>query len=355
MNSNFLAVAVMIALAATAHGQTPKLLLHDLTIQLTPAYVAEHLTWIEKERPFLDGLMLRPDVCFHVAGAKPVSYEVILKEFSPLKNLKPKTLKHSFGMIFPFYEQPKVDFFDDWSIVVQNWRNYARVIREVGLKGIALDNEEYLAHSALSNYPDDCRYKDKSLSEYAAQARKRGREIMKAVVEEFPDIAVLHFHGPYLSQPDAPSVVYSLPDWNELVGPFFVGFVEGKGAESVVIDGGEMYCLRSKEDFATAYSWQKQGIASDDTDCLFIPAALRPTWRSNVSVSWGIYNQTPVGCPENQMTAETFGMTLENALVRADDYVWLYTEDFTLLKGDVRAEKTWVEAVQAAKAKAARR
>src|SRR3712207_7225783 len=47
-------------------------------------------------------------------------------------------------------------------------------------------NEEY--RGGLFNYPENCSAPDKSLGEYQDQARLRGREVMRAMTEEFPGL-----------------------------------------------------------------------------------------------------------------------------------------------------------------------
>src|SRR5436305_1343261 len=71
-----------------------------------------------------------------------------------------------------------LDWFDDFSAVVTNARLAARVAREGKCRGILLDVEEY--GGKLFTYRRQRDAKKKSWDEYAAQARRRGGEVMTA-------------------------------------------------------------------------------------------------------------------------------------------------------------------------------
>ena len=271
----------------------------------------------------------------------PLSYTTVEAEFAPLKNLNSTTLTDNFALVF---NDKCADPFDDWTVCIQNWTTFAKAIKDAGLVGIAFDNEEY--SGKWSNYPDDVKYKNKSLQEYQDQVRLRGREIMQAVSTEFPNIKIITFHGPYISEPQTPEwIIGSWPLYHELKGPFFAGFLEGMGSAAMNIDGGEIYQLRTKQEFADSYNWQKFGMSSNETNSSFIVPSMRQSWRDNVSISWGVYNQPWWGATMNSSVIKT---TLENALSQADDYVWLYLEGNTLLApGGIGQD--WVDAIRSAK------
>ena len=91
------------------------------------------------------------------------------------------------------------DFFDAaaWDTNVAQMRALARVARrpEFQCDGIFFDNEEYFER--VWNYPDDVLYGATiSLEEYRAKARERGRQLMEALVSEWPQARVIAAHGP---------------------------------------------------------------------------------------------------------------------------------------------------------------
>jgi hypothetical protein len=175
----------------------------------------------------------------------------------------------------------------------------------------------------------------------------RGTQIMQAISAEFPEITVLVYHGPYLSEPKTPdSVIVQQAgpgDTSDLTGSVFVGFLEGLGPEATLVDGGEVYGYRTPDDFSGSYQWRKHDIASEETDSAIIPEDARARWADDVSISFGIYN-LPFPTEEYKVNPAIMRATLENALRVADQYVWYYTyEDNWLIPNDMPA--CWETAV----------
>src|SRR5205807_298285 len=157
-----------------------------------PDYVRDHFAHIET-LPF-DGLVFATTSGSVLMSGVARSYAEIAADFAPVRGLPFVRMKHNFAW---FEIDRPADFFGDWSITVENFRTFARVLRESGIEGVFFDNEEY--HGHLFNYPDDCADNTKSLAAYQDQARLRGREIMQAMTEEFPALVFLALHGPYSS------------------------------------------------------------------------------------------------------------------------------------------------------------
>jgi hypothetical protein len=85
-----------------------------------------------------------------------------------------------------------VDWFDDagWEQIVEHWRIAARLARQSGCKGLLFDPEPYTPpHSAFS-YAAQAQRKQHGFNDYAVKARQRGREIMTAVAQEYPEITI---------------------------------------------------------------------------------------------------------------------------------------------------------------------
>ena len=174
------------------------------------------------------------------------------------------------------------------------------------------------------------------------------------MVAQFPDLVVLTLHGPYVSEPDAPPSL-EFPQWqsgNELLGPYFAGFMEGAGDSACVMDGGELYSLRTAAQFDAAYNWCKNTLPSDAVNSSFIPSALRTVWPSRSCISYGVYD-----CPfwGQGMDPTILRSTICNALKRADRYVWFYAEASTYLLSPLAggAPAAWVDAVRQGRADAA--
>jgi hypothetical protein len=231
--------------------------------------------------------------------------------------------------------------------MIQNFAALARALKDAGLKGFIFDNEQYFTPWAW--YPDGVAYPGFSLSQYQAQAAQRGREVMQAMLAEFPDIVVLCLHGPYISDP------YSMQQmgfqgvfpYYELIGPLFVGFLQVSGGPGRCVDGGEIYWFREAQEFADSYDLRRYVIASDTADSPIVPPAFRPQWPVLATISFGVIDTPFQG---EDMTPAILTTTVTNALQRADRWVWLYTEARTFLtpESEGGATQEWVDAVRAA-------
>lgn len=336
----------------------PCLILHDWfgkSPVATPSYVRDNLEFLESQ-PF-DGLALylrTPDLSLNVTTSvmslDAVPYEKIAAVLKPLERVKFKNLVHNFAAVLTL-KTP--DLFEDWSVIVGNFGALARAAREAGLKGVYFDNENY--ETRWADYPRGVAQPRKTLAEYQVQARLRGKQIMQAMTAAYPEITVLTLHGPYVSEPKAPSPLF--PSWalaNRLLGPFFAGFVEGAGPKARCVDGGELYHLRTEEEFRQSYEWRKTGLVSDRVDCAYVPATLRPAWAGRVEIAFGLYDR-PFGGRE--MTPEILKAAVTHSLRRTDRYVWLYVEGPTLLKPPDRggADAEWVRAIRQGREEALRK
>jgi len=318
----------------------------------TPSFIAANHAFLESQ-PF-DGLVvylrkssINVNLTLDVMKNAAISYDTMMTVLGPIAGLDFTNLKHNVGLIMG---STPPDFFDDWSVVIQNYANMARAARDSGLKGLCFDNEQY--HSPWGNYGSQTKYvATKSLAEYEVQARLRGKQVMEAMVAEFPDIVFMTLHGPYVSEPEAPSAL-KFPQWqssNELLGPFFAGNLEGAGSTACSMDGGELYSLRTEDDFRNSYAWRRNDLPSDEVDCRFIPASLRSVWPTRTSISFGVYDVAFGGA---SMNATILRSTLANSMRQADRYVWFYAEASTYLlpSNAGGASASWVDAIRQARA-----
>jgi len=336
----------------------PYLLLHDWfgnSPVATPSFIREHRDFLDS-RPF-DGIAMylrTPDLSLNVSASvlsdRVVSYPEVVAVLAPIKKLAFRNLTENFAAVVG--GRPP-DFMEDWSRPIANFAHLARAARDAGLKGLYIDNESYQAPWA--DYPRGVLHEKKSLQEYQDQARLRGRQVMEAMVSQYPDITVLLLHGPYVSEPKAqPPLFFQWQESNELLGPFFAGFVEGAGARATVVDGGELYQLRTEAEFRESREWRKSVFPSAEVNCAFLPPPLRAAWEDRLSVAFGIIDQPFKG---QAMDPEILATTLARALRRTDRYVWLYVEGPTFLSppGKGGAPEAWVDAVRRGRVEAAKK
>ena len=340
-----LAACTLSAILPATTGAGPLLInAQQADFRMRPEYVRDHSAHIDS-LPF-DGMALTTATGGVLMSGTPRGYAEIARDFAPLNGLVFTRMTHNFALVN--VDRP-ADFFGDWAATIENFRLLARVLKETGIEGIFFDNEEY--QRPLFNYPDDCSDPSKSLDQYRDQARLRGRQIAQAIAGEYPGIVVMAFHGPYSTFSGTPNQVRGgQTNWQseELRGPFSAGLIEGLDSRSRFVDGGEVYAYRTVDDFQVSYDYRKTGITSAAADCPFIFGALRPVWPQKVGISFGLYNY---GFAGQAMDPAIMRTTLERALRRCDDFVWLYCEGLNW-NAPGETPQAWVDAVGGAKAAA---
>ena len=76
---------------------------------------------------------------------------------------------------------------------VDHWRLLSRAAREGGLRGILYDAEPYTPPHSQFLYGAQPENEKHSFAEYRVRARQRGREVMQAVADEYPQITILTY------------------------------------------------------------------------------------------------------------------------------------------------------------------
>ena len=296
------------------------------------AFLRRHIDQMEKT-PF-DGCV------FHVMATDPrgnlenftwlcwgrrAFTEAELKAASDdLKATHARRFRHNF---LRFNTAPgDLDWFDDHAAALGNARLAAGVARDGRCAGILFDVEEY--QGGLFTYAKQRDAKEKSWDEYAAQARSRGREVMDAFQEGFPDLTVFLTFGHTLPRTKSEGGRKPLAETDYgLLAPFLDGMVEAARAGARLVDGFELsYGYREPARFDEGHRLMKEGV-------LPIVADARKYGRV-VSAGFGLwldYDWRKKGWDEgdpskNYFTPEGFEASLRAALGRADEFVWIYAE-----------------------------
>lgn len=398
---------------------TPKIIMYSWGANSKPVEATKHKDYIDTLP--LDGIMFNDytgrhlmNFDFTVGGrvGRPGikdglwTYDQCIDSFAPLTIAKPnsyyfKNVKYNFGKVAMRINSGL--FSDtDWSLLVENYKNYARACKDLGFTGIIIDDEiNYNSTPSYWNYweaygktPNPLYYTGRTLVECHMQARLRGKQIMEAIISEFPDAVVLLFHGPYRSSwasnaaansgksPNPPTLVnhclgiYCV-DWM-LDGAFVSGFVEASADQttsphSLLVDGGEFYDFRPLAEFQDNYQWRKYGIIDPAVTPTvnFLDNSLRSKWSKDISVGFGLFaserdydtKTRKYGNWHHITDMNVVRTTLANALRVADDYIWQDTEWFdwfcdpdpaTQSTGDLQPAPTeWIEAFKLARLDAA--
>ncbi|HEY7116214.1 MAG TPA: hypothetical protein VH475_06500 [Tepidisphaeraceae bacterium] len=221
----------------------------------------------------------------------------------------------------------KIDWFDDHSAVVNNVRLMAKAAREGGCKGILFDTEQY--EGALFDYGKQRDAKSKSWDEYAAQVRKRGREVMEAFQEGYPDLTIFLTFGYSLPREEARGDRAKLSKVHYgMLAPFLDGMVDAAKGKTRIVDGYELsYAYKDTARFAPAYQNMQSGVLP------FVGADAK-RYREAFSFGFGVWMDEDwrkkgwdVDDPsKNFYTPEAFEKTVRAALETSDEYVWIYTE-----------------------------
>lgn len=219
-----------------------------------------------------------------------------------------------------------LDWFDDYSAIVENARLVAWFARETKCPGVAFDPEQY--NGKLFDYSAQRDTGKKSFAEYAAQARQRGREVMAGFQRGYPGLKIFM------------TIAHSYP-WKQMQGsgkrldqvsygllaPFLDGMVEAAEGRTQLIDGHESaYNYLRPEDFPAAYRMMKEEA---------LPVVANPSrYSQRYSFSFGIWMDrnshkngwSTTDFSKNGHSPEQLERLVAKALEVADEYVWLYSE-----------------------------
>ncbi|MEM9811029.1 MAG: hypothetical protein AAF913_00015 [Pseudomonadota bacterium] len=326
--------------------QTPtKLIVHSSGPSSQPDALVEN-------RDYIEGLPIDGITVNVGASWKAMSPGVVLTDqevtwwVDDMKSFNTGSDKDNYLLIV--FDDPG-DLFDDeaWNIAIDNVGRVAEGAEEAGFEGIILDNEEYFG--AWQNFPEEHPDADPDdLEAYQDQASLRGRQMMETIEESFPTSDVGVMHGPYLSTDNGDQLEAAIrqaggPEKHELRGPFFTGLAEGKGEEQTLIDMGELYQLRSDEDFAQSQSYRSE-ILPERIDWN-VKEGLLAAWDEEIVQSHMVYTEEfPTGSIQ---TPQTLGPTLENALSQSEEVAFLYTDWGTrdLLRPGAVSED-WLDAIE---------
>ena len=281
-----------------------------------------------------------------------LSYNYIWNEVKDVKDLYPtKSNFLTVHMHFPG------DYWDDavWDNVIANFGTLAKVAKELGFRGIVFDDEAYddESHKMINYKRGNAWYDAKAyananhtFAEHSAKITERFRQIMEAMVSQYPAIDLLYYHSPVEGHIEADSginghpvvVNVGLEREHEWTGAIFAGLKKGLSHQATLHDMGEDYRLRTQAHFDDAYNWRKYTIALDATNDTvdatqhwIVPTEERGSWAEDVHVNFMVSNE-PLPSPSYPEfdTTDKVGLndmktTLERALNKSDKYVIFYS------------------------------
>ena len=304
-------------------------------------FVHDHIAEMEKA-PF-DGVVMKvmPDVGdednMHALGWRVFSKQKItLDEYehaiADLKATKFTTFTDNFIQVIAF--PGNVDWFDPgWSAIAYNAARLAEVAKLGGCKGIMFDPEHYNQRREyhIWNYkrfsPD--KKAAHSFRNYALQVKERGKEFMRAINAEYPDITILTLYGPSLPYLQAGKIEDLEKADYGLLAAFYDGMCEAATSGATIVDGYESsYGFKTRKLFQDGRKLLLESSRRISTD----PKA----FTDHIRAGFGIYADK--GWPErggwhsddfskNYWTPESLRASLAYALESSDRYVWIYSEE----------------------------
>lgn len=323
----FIAVLIFSLLlpAAFAAEKPGKLLIEFGWDEPDTAFMRAHVAEME-QTPF-DGVVfhIKGDLAWQSWGTKRFEEKDVQPGVADLKATPFKQLTHNFLRLNT--APAKIDWFDDHAAVLHNVTLVARAAREGGCKGILFDTEQY--EGQLFDYAKQRDAKTKSWDQYAAQVRLRGRDVMQAFQEGYPDVTLFLTFGYSLPREEAHNDPAKLPKAHYgLLAPFLDGMVDAAKGNTRIVDGYELsYGYKDISRFAPSYDAMKTGVLPfvhadhDRYHRVFsfgFGVWMDHNWRKN---GW---NETDFS--KNFYTPDAFEKTATTALKTSDEYVWIYTE-----------------------------
>jgi len=218
-----------------------------------------------------------------------------------------------------------VDWFDDegFENIFKNVKIAAWIAKEVGMKGWMFDLEQY-GKTLIFQYPKLKHADTKSHKEYADMVRQRGRQIMKVINSEFPDITIMYTNAhSYLwrYRNNIENARYGL------VPKFIDGMLEASTDETVFFDGCEMaYHTKRVEDVEKmCHRIRVSGRQMSEVPELY-DKKMKVSFGFQMDMDWRERGWFPNEPKKNVFTPELFNAILKRALELSDGLVWIYTE-----------------------------
>ena len=221
-----------------------------------------------------------------------------------------------------------IDWFDDeaWRAVCNNFGIMAKIAREVSFKGLIFDPEAY---------SNQWRYSGKNgrtYEETSLKARQRGREFIKAICKEYPNIKIFSFFWFSCMQSIATSPDPHMAGAGSVYGlflPFTNGVYDEISPGAVIIDGWEGgYGCRNLSDYhKIVYDYKKSSMlltAPENIEKMRRQTQLGVATYLDAYIKtdiYGILKDNP-GMSQCEVLTRNLGYALETS----DEYAWTWSE-----------------------------
>lgn len=359
MKKLLLCVLFAAALNVRAGGYGSKVIYHGWDVGLaTPADVLKHADAFD--RLAIDGISLK------LRGARDGSTVDAAYAKGQFDDLIPiyrqitahKSLKESFLICgtMPYARGVRYAWTDDaaWARIGANFRELARVAKAGGLKGLMIDNEDYVGSRQFRHVPEA----DGDWETATRRVRARGRDFFRGIFAEYPDVTLLFFWA-YIDNEYAhlsATPRETLRASGRLTCAFLDGMLDVMPPTARFVEGNEN--AYAYEAFRGDFDRHAVEVLSDMVKV--VAPENRAKYRAHVRNGYGLYLDEFVNDPirrrkgqpdrpnhwyrgpRNGSRAEHFREIVEGALRAADEYVWVYGEKFAAVDwGDTLDQGQW--------------
>jgi hypothetical protein len=195
-----------------------------------------------------------------------------------------------------------------WSQVIDNFRIISGLIRESGTRGIAIDTEKYNVDSLFN--PESVRFRAIAREELRRKIYERGRQLMQALSNTFPDIEVILFpEGHYYRKNGDKEYEH----WID----FFNGMASVRNRKGIVLATESTYSIVRGNKLLTTVNDMLQTMAEHVADPNF--------WKDKCSIAIGMW---PLGKTYSDKSARylvrDFKEQFSTAVAVSPKYVWIY-------------------------------
>ncbi len=216
-------------------GQITKKLIELGWDQPQPGFLKQNLKSFEA-RGF-DGVVVVPSFGTEIFNKKPYTDADIARDRSDLEAAKSAKLTQNFLRMDSRLE-PGWNWFSDadWAAVETNARNFARLAKAGGFRGILFDTEPYGQNPWVFS---KALYPNKTFAQASAMLRSRGASFMRVLQSEMPDVRVLTLFFVAIMKADVEAGELE-QSGNALLLAFSNGMLDAIGPTAQIIDGNEL-------------------------------------------------------------------------------------------------------------------
>lgn len=298
------------------------------------AFMREHTE--EMDRSPFDGCVFHVDYkkpgggnasfTWECWGTKAFTYE----ELKPaVEDLKATHFRRFTDNFLRFNTTPADrDWFEDFSLILDNAKLAARVARDGGVKGILFDIEQYNSPLWQFSWCQKKAGREVTWEELAKRVTVCGEQFVEALQAEYPDIVVFLTFGYSLPWVQSNNGTRPLKDCSYgLLAPFLDGMLAKAGPRITFVDGYELsYTYTDPARFEKARETMLKGVLPIVADAEKYKEHFRVSFGIWMDADWRNRGWNTDDFSNNVWPPDVFAKCTAEALRQSDGYVWIYTE-----------------------------